>query len=197
MVRERVKPVLVVDTLVDDVVEVTDISKLNRITGEPSKYWGKVVEFEGYALGVEIPLKYLSGAITQEEIPANVNFRAVLIADKPEFGSLKIPGIATIGLDNEVMENGLIIAGKYRFNVSVAEMPKLLIDYDCKLVSCDTAFFLLSKERMPMEIGGCFWKCRERGYSYGICRLISRPWEVVIEYDGCPPLRNKCCCGPA
>lgn len=198
LVRERVKPVLVVDTLVDDIVEVTDISEVNRITGDPSRYWGKVVEFEGYALGVEIPLKNLAGAITQGEIPANVNFRAVLIADKPEFGSMEIPGIASIGLDNEVMENESIIAGKYKFRIAVTEMPKLLIDYDCKLVSCDTAFFLLSKERMPMEIGGCFWKCRERGYSYGICRLIPRPWEVVIEYDGCPwILRNKCCCGPA
>ena len=61
----------------------------------------------------------------------NVNFRAVLIADKPEFGSMQIPGIASIGLDNEVMENELIIAGKYKFRIAVTEMPKLLIIVNC------------------------------------------------------------------
>ena len=35
LVRERVKPVLVVDTLVDDIVEVTDISEIGLLAIHP------------------------------------------------------------------------------------------------------------------------------------------------------------------
>ena len=50
-VRERVKPALIVDTLVDDVVAVADISELNPLVGNPRKYWGKVVEFRSLCPG--------------------------------------------------------------------------------------------------------------------------------------------------
>jgi hypothetical protein len=49
------KPALIVDTLADDVVSVANVSELNPVIGNPSKYWGKVVEFEGYALGINYP----------------------------------------------------------------------------------------------------------------------------------------------
>lgn len=149
-IKDQVKPALVVDTLVDDTVQLSDISELNRLTGNPSKYWGKVVEFEGYALGANVPVvKYAEEAIG-EDIPVEVNIMAVGIADPQEIKTRldlqqKIPAIATIGLNNELIEEAEPITGKYKFKVAVSEMPKELINYE-KLKGYDTAFFLLQKE---------------------------------------------------
>ena len=45
-VKQNLKPALIVDSLTDNVQQVADISALNPVTGNPSQYWGKVVEFE-------------------------------------------------------------------------------------------------------------------------------------------------------
>ncbi len=143
--RERVKPALFVDTLVDDVVAVADISELNPLIGNPRQYWGKVVEFDGYALGANIRLKDVVEAIVQTEIPINVNMLAMGFADSPSIGSQ----LAIIGLNNELLdEGGETILGRFMFRVAVSEMPIKLVDIE----SADTAFFLLSKEELPIEI---------------------------------------------
>ena len=145
-VIEKLKPVLIVDTIVDDEVEVVNISELNPTVGDPSRYWGKVVQFEGYALGINYPLKTLVKAVTARDIPVNVNLLAVGIADDPAVGSQ----LAIIGLNNDLIgEQGEIIKGKYKFKVAVTHMPEELVS---GVPGADTAFFLLSKEELPMEI---------------------------------------------
>jgi len=145
-VIERLKPVLIVDTLVDDEVQVANISELNPIVGEPSQYWGKVVEFEGYALGINYPLKKLVQAVTGQDIPVNVNLLAVGIADDPAVGSQ----LAIIGLNNDLIdEQGEVIKGKFKFRVAVTHMPEELVS---GVPYADTALFLLTKEELPIEI---------------------------------------------
>ena len=145
-VIERLKPVLIVDTLVDDEVEIVNISELNPTVGDPSRYWGKVVQFEGYALGINYPLKTLVKTVTARDVPLNVNLLAVGIADSWLIGSQ----IAIIGLNNDLIgEQGEIIKGKYKFRVAVAHMPEELVS---GVPGADTAFFLLSKEELPVEM---------------------------------------------
>ena len=143
-IRERVKLALLVDTLVDDVAEVAEISDINPVSGNPGEYWGKVAEFDGYALGVNIPLKEVVKAIAQTDIPVNVNLLAIGIADKPTIGSQ----LAIIGLNNELIEGGETILGRFDFRIAVTEMPINPVGIE----SADTAFFLLSKEELPVEI---------------------------------------------
>ncbi len=145
-VIERLKPVLIVDTIVDEEVQVANISELNPIVGEPSQYWGKVVEFEGYALGINYPLKKLVQAVTGQDIPVNVNVLAVGIADDPTVGSQ----LAIIGLNNDLIdEQGEVIKGKFKFRVAVTHMPEELVS---GVPYADTALFLLTKEELPIEI---------------------------------------------
>lgn len=143
---ETLKPCLIVDTLADDVVSIADISQINPVTGNPSKYWGKVVEFEGYALGINYPLKSVAKAVAQTEIPVNVNLLAVGIAGKPAVGSQ----LAIIGLNNELTgANGDVIMGRFKFRVAVTQVPQELasgVPYG------GTAFFLLSKQELPMTL---------------------------------------------
>ncbi|MFH1774225.1 MAG: hypothetical protein ABH874_04610 [Methanobacteriota archaeon] len=149
-IKDQIKPALIVDTLVDDVVQLSEISELNPLTGKPSKYWNKVVEFEGYALGANVPVvKYAEEAI-KRDIPVEVNIMAVGIANPKEIKTRldlqqKIPAIAIIGLNNELIEKTEIITGKYKFKIAVSEMPKELINYE-NLKGFDTAFFLLEKK---------------------------------------------------
>lgn len=144
-VRERVKPALIVDTLVDDVVAVADISELNPLVGNPQQYWGKVVEFDGYALGANIRLKDVAEAIAETEIPINVNMLAIGIADGLGIGSQ----LAIVGLNNELLDpGGETILGRFEFRVAVTRVPEELVEIE----SADTAFFLLSKEELPIEI---------------------------------------------
>lgn len=141
-VKQEVKPVLMVDTLVEDVAEVGEISQLNPITGSPEQFWDKVVEIEGYALGVNIRLKDVAEAITRKEVPVNVNLLAVGIADSPAVGSQ----LAIIGLNNDLLDKGgETIAGRFRFRVAVSRVPEELVEIE----SADTAFFLLEKEELP------------------------------------------------
>jgi hypothetical protein len=86
-IKEKLKPAIIVDTLVDEVVKVANISELNPIVGKPSNYWDKVAQFDGYALGINYPLKKVAEAIVKTEVPVNVNLLAVGIADKPDIGS--------------------------------------------------------------------------------------------------------------
>ncbi len=120
-VVEKLKPALIVDTLADDTVAVANISDLNPVVGKPSNYWGKVAAFEGFALGINYPLKTVASA--QSEIPVNINLSAVGIADKPNMGSQ----LAIIGLNNELVgQNGDVIKGKYKFRVAVTQVPEEL-----------------------------------------------------------------------
>lgn len=149
-IRERVKPVLLVDSLVDEVVEVSSVAELNRFTGNPSQYLGKVVKFDGIALGANVPVvKYLETAI-EEDIPVEVNTMAVGIADPLEEllppGVPGLPVMAIIGLNNDLIEGTEIIAGSYNFRVAVSEMPQEFFE-DVRLRGSDTAFFLLEKEK--------------------------------------------------
>ena len=144
-VIERVKPALIVDTLVDDEVDVAEINELNPVTGNPQLYWETVAEFDGYALGVNIPLKDVVEAIAQVEIPINVNILAIGIAD----GLTEESQIAIIGLDNELLDpGGEIIFRRFTFRVAVTEMPVNLFEIE----SVDTAFFLLSREELPIIV---------------------------------------------
>lgn len=92
------KPALIVDTLLDDWAGVVSISQLNPVTGNPSLYWGKVVEFEGYALGIKYPIKNIAEAVSSFKVPVNVNLVMIGIADNPSIGSQ----LFIIGLDNEL-----------------------------------------------------------------------------------------------
>jgi hypothetical protein len=139
------KPALIVDTLADDVVSVANISELNPVVGNLSKYWGKVVEFEAYALGINYPLKEIAKAMSNTDVPVNVNLLAVGIADKPAIGSQ----LAIIGLNNDLTgKQGEVINGRYKFRVAVTHVPEQLVS---GVPYADTAFFLLSKEELPAE----------------------------------------------
>jgi len=143
---QNLKPALIVDTLADDIVSVANISDLNPIIGNPSKYWGKVVQFDGYALGINYPLKKVGEAILNTEVPLNLNLLAIGIADKPDIGSQ----LAIVGLNNELIdETREVIKGRYKFGVAVSQIPEELVS---GLPYADTAFFLLSKEELPIEI---------------------------------------------
>jgi len=145
-IATQVKPVLIVDTLVEDVVEVANISDLNPLTGNPSEYWGKVVEFDGYALGYNLSLKAVASAIAQTEIPVNVNLLAVGIADSLSVGAQ----LVIVGLNNDLVDElGKTIFGRYKFKVAVTQVPEELVS---GVPYADTAFFLLSKEELPYEI---------------------------------------------
>lgn len=142
-ITQRLKPTLIVDTIVEEVVQVADISELNPILGNPSQYWGKVIEFDGYALGINYPLKQVAKAIANTDIPVNVNLLAVGIADNPAIGSQ----LAIIGLNNDLLgEQGEVIQGRYRFRVAVIRIPGQLV---IGVPGTDTSFFLLSKEELP------------------------------------------------
>lgn len=141
---QNLQPCLIVDTLADDVVSIADISQINPVTGNPSKYWTKVVEFEGYALGINYPLKSVAKAVTQTEVPVNVNLLAVGIADKPDVGSQ----LAIIGLNNELTgSSGDVIKGRFKFRVAVTQIPQELVS---GIPYGGTAFFLLSKQELPL-----------------------------------------------
>jgi len=145
-VLRKVKPALIVDTIIDDEVEIADISRLNPLGGNSSHYWSKVVQFDAYALGINYPLKTLAETVTARDIPLNVNLLAVGIADKPAIGSQ----LVIIGLNNDLLdEQGEIIRGKFRFKVAVSHMPEGLVS---GIPFTDTALFLLSKEELPVEI---------------------------------------------
>jgi len=145
-VLQKVKPTLIVDTIVDEEEEIADISQLNPLGGNPSQYWGKVVRFDAYALGINYPLKTLAETVTGRDIPLNVNLLAVGIADKPVVDSQ----LVIIGLNNDLIDKqGEIITGKFRFRVAVAHMPEELVS---GIPFTDTALFLLSKEELPVEI---------------------------------------------
>lgn len=138
-VKEKVKPVFLVDTVVDELVDVAEVKELSPVAGNPRQYWGRVVKFDAYALGTKIRLKDVAEAIVKTEIPINVNLLILGIADKPAIESQ----LAIIGLDNEILdEGGELIVGRFNFNVAVTEMPFDLFDVDLG----DTAFFLLTKE---------------------------------------------------
>lgn len=141
--KQNLKPALIVDSLADDTVNVTNISDLNPVTGNPSKYWGKVVEFEGYALGTRISLQDVASAISGTEIPVDVTLYAVGIADQFNAGSQ----LAIIGLDNDL--NKGTIEGKFKFKVAVTQIPNQLVT---GVPFANTAFFLLSKEELPFTI---------------------------------------------
>ena len=129
----------------DDEVDVAEINELNPVTGNPQLYWETVAEFDGYALGVNIPLKDVVEAIAQVEIPINVNILAIGIAD----GLTEESQIAIIGLDNELLDpGGEIIFRRFTFRVAVTEMPVNLFEIE----SVDTAFFLLSREELPIIV---------------------------------------------
>lgn len=190
-IKEEARPALLVDTLVDDVVQLADISELNRITGKPSKYWDKVVEFEGYALGANIPVvKYAEEALGQD-IPVEVNLMAVGIADPEEIKTTldlqqKTPAIAIIGLNNELIEKTEVITGKYRFKVAVSEMPEELIIHE-GLKDYDTAFFLLDKE----FLSGI--EQLEEALPENLTTTITEPTEVKdSDGDGIPDNIDKC-----
>ena len=141
-IKGRLKPALIVDTLIDEVEEVANISELNPVLGNPTQYWDKVVEFDGYALGINYPLKQVAKAILNMDIPVNINLLAVGIADKPTAGSQ----LAIIGLNNDLIsEQGEIITGRYKFRVAVTHVPEQLVS---GVPYADTAFFLLSKEEL-------------------------------------------------
>jgi len=143
-VKQRLKPALIVDSLVDEVEQVTDISELNPVLGKPSQYWGKVVEFDGYALGINYPLKEAAKAILNADVPISVNLLAVGIADKPAIGSQ----LVIIGFNNDLIgEQGEGIKGRYKFRVAVTQVPEQLLN---GVLGTDTAFFMLSKEELPM-----------------------------------------------
>lgn len=128
----------------DNVAEVAEISDINPVSGNPGAYWGKVTKFDGYALGVNIPLKEVVKAIAQTDIPVNVNLLAIGIADSPTIGSQ----LAIIGLNNDLIEGGETILGRFDFRVVITQMPINPVGID----SADTALFLLSKEELPMEM---------------------------------------------
>jgi hypothetical protein len=145
-IKQRIKPALIVDTIVDNVEQVADISQLNPVLGNPSQYWGKVGEFDGYALGINYPLKELAKAISNTDVPITVNLLAVGIADQLSVGSQ----LAIIGLNNDLVgSQGEVIQGKYKFKVAVTQVPEQLVT---GIPGANTAFFLLSKETLTTTI---------------------------------------------
>ena len=102
------------------------------------------VEFEGYAMGMKYPIKSIAEALSRCEVPVNVNLVSIGIADNLSISSQLI----IIGLDNEpIDEYGEVIVGKYRFRVAVTQIPEQLVS---GFPYTDTAFFLLSKEGLPL-----------------------------------------------
>ena len=143
-ISSRIKSALIVDSLQDDYVEVASISELNPVTGNPSAYWGKVVELEGYAVGVNYPLKQAFKTVTNYDVPVNVNLMAAGIADGPWAGSQ----IVIIGLNNDLLDDqGEVIAGKFRFRVAVSYVEQDLL---AGIPGRNTTFLLLSKEKIEL-----------------------------------------------
>jgi len=140
-----VKPILVVDTLVDRTVQVASIS---QVTSNRSQYWGKVVEFEGYGLGFNLSLKAVASAIAKTEIPVDVNLLGFAASDS----FTPPPQLAIIGLNSQPLESPAeMILGKYKFKVAVTQVPEELVSGLPSPVP-DTAFFLLSKEKLETTI---------------------------------------------
>jgi hypothetical protein len=144
-VTSRQKPALIVETITDEEARTVDINELNPLVGNSSQYWDKTVEFEGWSLGVDYPMKKIAQTIADEDIAMNVNLLAAGIADQ---SGVDVQ-FAIIGLDNELVdEHGEIIYSKYRFRAAVNEMTEKLFNLDAD----NTALFLLAKEELAVEV---------------------------------------------
>ena len=150
------KPALIVDDMPTGQVVTANVEQLNPIYGHPSQYWDKVVEFEGYALGI----RYSLGDIISPEAksPIDVTLTAVGITTEPipPFPlPPRPPDLIIVGLDNDLSNVGEPILGKYKFTVAVTQMPEPIIDLPLGLSELEivnTAFFLLKKELISMEL---------------------------------------------
>jgi uncharacterized repeat protein (TIGR02543 family) len=98
-----------------------------------------------------IPLKEIAKAMSNTDVPVNVNLLAVGIADKSAISSQ----LAIVGLNNDLTgKQGEVIKGRYKFRVAVTHVPEQLVS---GVPYADTAFFLLSKEELPAETPKVEW----------------------------------------
>ncbi|MDM7998640.1 MAG: hypothetical protein QUS33_01215, partial [Dehalococcoidia bacterium] len=141
---DAVKPILVVDTLVETVQAAT----ISEVTSNPSQYWGKVVELEGYGLGFNLSVKAVATAIAKTEIPVDVNFLAFAASES----YTPPPQLAIIGLNTQPLESPAeTILGKYKFKLAVTQVPEELVT-GLPVPIPDTAYFLLSKEELEITV---------------------------------------------
>ena len=116
------------------------------MVGKPSQFRGKVVSVEGYALGINYPIKSIVQAVSGQEIPVNVNLLAVGIADQPAVGSQ----VAIVGLNNDLVgQSGEAIKWRFRFKILVSQVPAEVVQ---GVPAAQTAFFLLGKEELPPDV---------------------------------------------
>ena len=152
------KPALIVDDTPTGQAVAATVEQLNPIYGHPSQYWGKVVEFQGYALGTKYGLSDI--VYPEAKTTIDISLMAIAITDEinflpPPLPIIPPPKLIIVGLDNDLSEVGKPILGKYRFTVAVSQMPKPVIDLPpglSELEGVNTAFLLLDKEFISYEL---------------------------------------------
>jgi len=152
------KPALIVDETLTGQVLTANVEQLNPIYGHPTQYWGKVVNFEGYALGTKYSLSDI--VYPEAKTTIDVTLTTIGITDEinilpPPLPPISPPKLILVGLDSDLSEVGKPILGKYRFTVAVSQMPKPIIDLPpglSELEAVNTAFFLLNKEFISYEL---------------------------------------------
>lgn len=146
---KEVKPVLMVETISEDLVSVKIEELITDLMGENKgqKYNGKVVSITGYALGANVPVKEVAEKVARayneglgeavKMIPADVNVQGTAIADSPTpiLGQLPLAG-----LNSELIEKTQLIAGRYNFKVVVT------------VINDAPMLFLVQKEKLPFTI---------------------------------------------
>ncbi len=142
--KESLKPALIVDAIVDATARAVNLPDINPVFVKPIELWGKVIEFDGYAIGVSYILNKVAETILKIAVPVNVNLIAVGVSDKQD-----TPMLAVIGLNSELTnEKGENIKGRFRFIVAVSHAPEELTR---GIPNAETAIFLLSKKPLGPE----------------------------------------------
>jgi hypothetical protein len=172
-----VKPVLIVDdTHDDDIVKVekaVELCPLPGRGGNPQKYHGKVVQFDGYAASVTMTLNDVIRAITlaipgAQVIPdAPTGLKMAVIGVYDILSLPLIPDLIMVCVGGKLPETSLPVNipvlpqnlpdfGHYRFTVAVTDLPPLLgrvvpVSIRDFVENGETGFFLLDSKLLDQK----------------------------------------------
>lgn len=140
------KPALIVDDTPTGQIISTTIDQLNPFNGNPSQYWGKVVQFEGYAAEFPVSIRQALSEVAPFLANSPIDIDLQVICINANLIELPPPDLIIIGFSNQL--SNLPQLGKYKFTVAVSQMPNSPVSLPPGFPKqlAQTAFFLLNKE---------------------------------------------------
>jgi hypothetical protein len=147
------KPILIVDDISQGQIISTTPDQISPIYGDPSKYYGKVVQFDGKAfeaptMSVSQVLSSLAPSLAMPPVDVYLNVIAVNdLGFLPP--SLPFPDLIIIEFSNQFSIFPPV--GNYRFTVAVSQMPNPPFSLPPLFPQrfAQTAYFLLDQEPIP------------------------------------------------